>query len=940
MSDTSEGFDEQPQSGPSNYSEDRRELMGLIKRSNQSQDKMTKMWQTQATGISKLTDVMEAFSIAQLGRRTTSTRATTTTTKASATPITGVQATPIVIDLKKSEDYLSIISSESKKQSSALSNILDVLSKTTMGTQPAQPDTTGDLTSTTVKSKNLLETIDLDIKELIKVIKAKPMGGGEEGGGAGGAISRGLKTVAKGAGAALSAVGGLPAVAIAGGAIAGGAAAYKTGKHQAEAADLGFRPSGTPGSVDEAGNVTSYYNPETKETVTALEMRDRLIKAQPQIDAAEAEKATRATGTGGTPSATTGPPQPVGTGIGDVSAKYESGGRGVGTISTGVGDAGGVSYGTHQLSSNAGTMQSFVNSPENAKFKDQFAGLTPGTPAFNQAYSKIASSESGQDFASAQKDFITRTHYQPVAAAAKQAGIDTSNPAIQQALFSQSVQHGFKGNQEIIDSVAKSGVDMKDSDAVIKQIYKSRGEYASQFAGPTATTERYKKEQQDVLASNARFKQQGQPTQTAETTPPPSATIQPTVTTPIEPTVKTPIQPTVTTPIQPTVTTPIPPSTTMATTTPPASKLAIGDSIAQGIATDSKTSTDLTKIGASPSAVLANITKADPATIKGKDITLSTGASNNPAQLALVEQQVKALKNAGAGNIKIMGVGDRPDFAGVNDKLADISKKTGATFSGPLDPATLGPDRVHPTGKGYAAINAKENIPPTAATTQPPEATTTPPVQTTQNVPPSATTSRILSPAEAAHQDQLMQTTAQSTTSTKLMPDVSAAQPPPSLFNPPGAGPTIAAAPIQPVSATQLPPPTIQTPTKTTSRVLSPDEAAHQDQLMQTTQPPSLFNPPGAGSTITTAPVQPVSIAPLDGGGITPPTETPRGAAVQPQHYLPPEPAAPPPAAPTAAAPAAPVPQAANKSGGMDMDMIPMYIGENGIVYVNGGALT
>src|SRR5262249_46471025 len=40
--------------------------------------------------------------------------------------------------------------------------------------------------------------------------------------------------------------------------------------------------------------------------------------------------------------------------LGSLSEKYESGGRGPGTVSTGKGDLGGVSYGTYQLSSKVG----------------------------------------------------------------------------------------------------------------------------------------------------------------------------------------------------------------------------------------------------------------------------------------------------------------------------------------------------------------------------------------------------------------------------------------------------------------------------------------------------------------------------------------------------------------------------------------------------------
>ena len=46
--------------------------------------------------------------------------------------------------------------------------------------------------------------------------------------------------------------------------------------------------------------------------------------------------------------------------LGDLSAKYESGRRGPGIISKGENDPGGKSYGTHQLSLNAGTLARYL----------------------------------------------------------------------------------------------------------------------------------------------------------------------------------------------------------------------------------------------------------------------------------------------------------------------------------------------------------------------------------------------------------------------------------------------------------------------------------------------------------------------------------------------------------------------------------------------------
>jgi hypothetical protein len=82
-----------------------------------------------------------------------------------------------------------------------------------------------------------------------------------------------------------------PVAVGAAGLAAGATAAYLTGKKTAEAGDLGFRPAGTPGAVDESGNVMSWYNPDTKETLDANQMNARLKAAQDAIDEAEKNKA-------------------------------------------------------------------------------------------------------------------------------------------------------------------------------------------------------------------------------------------------------------------------------------------------------------------------------------------------------------------------------------------------------------------------------------------------------------------------------------------------------------------------------------------------------------------------------------------------------------------------------------------------------------------------
>ena len=111
------------------------------------------------------------------------------------------------------------------------------------------------------------------------------------------------------------------------------------------------------------------------------------------------------------------------------------------------------------------------------------------------------------------------------------------------------------------------------------------------------------------------------------------------------------------------------------------------------------------QIGASPQAVLASVTALPDAQVKGRDIILSSGASNNPAQVQLVSQQIQTLKAKGAASVTLMGVGDRSDLSGVNDNLMQVAQQTGARFV-PLAPGNLSPDRVHPQDYGSVATSA------------------------------------------------------------------------------------------------------------------------------------------------------------------------------------------------------------------------------------------
>ena len=189
----------------------------------------------------------------------------------------------------------------------------------------------------------------------------------------------------------------------------------------------------------------------------------------------------------------------IGKKLGSVSASEESGRKGVATVSTGKGDNGGVSYGTHQLSSKSGTMARFLQSADGQKYANEFQGMTPGSAAFTQKYKEIAARD-GEGFAEAQENYIKRTHYAPMLNnISKDTGTDFSKrgKAVQEMLYSTGVQYGpgssvvrnaLKGknvagmsDKELIDTVqdyksATVGTYFKSSSADTQQSIANRAQ--------------------------------------------------------------------------------------------------------------------------------------------------------------------------------------------------------------------------------------------------------------------------------------------------------------------------------------------------------------------------------------------------------------------------------------------------------------------------------
>ena len=131
--------------------------------------------------------------------------------------------------------------------------------------------------------------------------------------------------------------------------------------------------------------------------------------------------------------------------LGSLSSRYETGGRGPGTVSSGIGDAGGVSYGSYQMTSrpNGGTVGRFLADPA-FPWRARFAGLVPGRPEFSDAWRALAGAEP-EAFFEAQHAFIKRTHFDPlVRKVAAEDGLEITlrSTAVQDVVWSTAVQHG------------------------------------------------------------------------------------------------------------------------------------------------------------------------------------------------------------------------------------------------------------------------------------------------------------------------------------------------------------------------------------------------------------------------------------------------------------------------------------------------------------------
>jgi hypothetical protein len=214
------------------------------------------------------------------------------------------------------------------------------------------------------------------------------------------------------------------------------------------------------------------------------------------------------------------PPQPqpaAGRILGKLSEKFETSGRGPGTVSTGKGDKGGVSYGSYQMTSKdrggpGGTVKRFVSQPD-FPFRENFSGLAPGGAAFTAEWKRLAAAHP-EEFQSSQHEFIKRTHFDPlVQKIINEDGLNvlTRSHTLQDVIWSTAVQHG-PGNNIPHRALATLSVGPEDPDfdkLFIKAIYAQRGRKnasgglalfsRNSAAVQSGVAKRFRDEQKDAL---------------------------------------------------------------------------------------------------------------------------------------------------------------------------------------------------------------------------------------------------------------------------------------------------------------------------------------------------------------------------------------------------------------------------------------------------------
>jgi len=166
--------------------------------------------------------------------------------------------------------------------------------------------------------------------------------------------------------------------------------------------------------------------------------------------------------------------------LGQTSERYESGGKGPGTINAyaNSGDLGGASYGTYQFASflpevmpSGKKRTGAKNSPviqylSNSMFKEKFTNMVPATPQFDAMWKSVAASNPAE-FKEEQHEYIKNKYYDVMMSSLKKNGLDLYKfgPAVQDLVWSTAVQYG-PGKLSLFTVPLRAKSEFTDTDIV------------------------------------------------------------------------------------------------------------------------------------------------------------------------------------------------------------------------------------------------------------------------------------------------------------------------------------------------------------------------------------------------------------------------------------------------------------------------------------------
>ena len=196
-------------------------------------------------------------------------------------------------------------------------------------------------------------------------------------------------------------------------------------------------------------------------------------------------------------------PNGVGPGFGAIAEKYETGGRGSGTV--GYDTTGGTSYGKYQIASKVGSMDAYIkhlgetNPEAAAQLKAAGPSDTGSTSGkFVDTWKQLSQSGALGD---TEASFMKKQAYDPAMAGIKNKGLQDmigGDKGLQEMLFSTATQHGAGGASGIMNKVYKEGMSKED---LVNSVYAERG---TKFGSSTPEVQksvqnRFGREKNDIL---------------------------------------------------------------------------------------------------------------------------------------------------------------------------------------------------------------------------------------------------------------------------------------------------------------------------------------------------------------------------------------------------------------------------------------------------------